>query len=45
MTLDVKIIEIKDDKIRFSKRALTRDPFSWFEENKKKIGDVIYKNS
>ena len=40
-TLDVKIIEIKDDKIRFSKRALTRDPFSWFEENKKKIGDVI----
>ncbi len=39
--MNVKIIEIKDDKIRFSKRALTRDPFSWFDDNNKKIGDVI----
>ena len=39
--INVKIIEIKDDKIRFSKRALTKDPFSWFEDNNKKVGDVI----
>jgi len=40
-TMAVKIIEIKDDKIRFSKRALEKDPFDWFKENKKDIGDVI----
>ena len=39
--IDVQIIEIKDDKIRFSKRALDKDPFDWFKENKKKVGDVI----
>ena len=39
--IDVKIIEIKDDKIRFSKRALDKDPLDWFKENNKKIGDVI----
>ena len=39
--ISVKIIEIKDDKIRFSKRALTKDPMDWFSENKKKVGDII----
>jgi len=39
--LEVKIIEIIDDKIRFSKRALERDPLDWFKENRKKIGDII----
>ena len=39
--LDVKIIEIKDDKIRFSKRALEKDPLDWFKDNKKGVGDVI----
>ena len=39
--IDVKIIEIKDDKIRFSKRAMERDPLDWFKENNKKIDDVI----
>jgi small subunit ribosomal protein S1 len=39
--IKVKIIEIKDDKIRFSKRALERDPFDWFKENGKKVGSVI----
>ena len=39
--LTVKIIEVKDDKIRFSKRALDKDPLDWFRENNKKIGDVI----
>ena len=39
--LTVKIIEIKDEKIRFSKRALEKDPLDWFKDNKKKVGDVI----
>jgi small subunit ribosomal protein S1 len=39
--IDVKIIEIKDDKIRFSKRALEKDPFDWFKDNKKSVGDII----
>jgi len=39
--IDVKIVEIKDDKIRFSKRALERDPLEFFSENNKKVGDVI----
>merc|ERR1711991_921990 len=30
-TINVKIIEIKDDKIRFSKRALDKDPLDWFK--------------
>ncbi len=37
----VKIIEIKDDKIRFSKRALDKDPLDFFKDNKKKVGDII----
>merc|ERR1712127_685650 len=40
-TLNVKILEIKDDKIKFSKRALDKDPMDWFQDNRKKIGDVI----
>ena len=39
--ISVKIIEIKDDKIRFSKRALEKDPLSWFKENNKKVGSII----
>ena len=39
--LNVKIIEIKDEKIRFSKRALDKDPLDWFKDNSKKVGDVI----
>jgi small subunit ribosomal protein S1 len=39
--MNVKIIEIKDDKIRFSKRALNKDPLNWFKDNKKNVGDVI----
>ncbi len=39
--ISVKIIEIKDDKIRFSKRALSKDPLDWFKDNKKKVGNVI----
>ena len=39
--LDVKIIEIKDEKVKFSKRALDKDPFDWFKENNKKSGSII----
>ena len=39
--LNVKIIEVKDDKIRFSKRALEKDPLDWFKDNRKKVGDIV----
>ncbi len=39
--INVKIIEIKDDKIRFSKRALDKDPLDWFKDNNKKVDDII----
>ena len=39
--INVKIMELKDDKLRFSIRALERDPFDWFKENKKKEGSII----
>ena len=35
----MKIIEIKDNKIRFSKRALDKDPLDWFKD--KKVNDTI----
>ena len=35
--MEVKIIEVKDEKIRFSKRALDKDPLDWFKENNKKL--------
>ena len=39
--LEVMILEIKDEKIKFSKRALDKDPLDWFKDNKKKVGDII----
>ena len=39
--ISVKLLEIKDDKIRFSKRALDKDPLDFFKDNNKKIGDII----
>ena len=39
--IKVKITELKDDKLRFSVRALEKDPFDWFKENKKKEGSII----
>ena len=39
--IEAKIIEVKDEKIKFSKRALDKDPLDFFKDNKKKIGDVI----
>ncbi len=39
--IKVKVLEVNDDKIRFSKRALERDPMDWFKDNKKKVGDII----
>ena len=40
-TLENPWDKIKDDKIRFSKRALEEDPLDWFSQNKKKVGDII----
>ncbi len=39
--MKVKLVEIKDDKIRLSARALQKDPMSWFKDNGKKEGDII----
>ena len=39
--LKVKIIDVKDGKIKFSKRAMEKDPMDWFKDNGKKAGDVI----
>jgi small subunit ribosomal protein S1 len=39
--IKVKIVDLKDDKLRFSVRALEKDPFDWFKENKKKEGSII----
>ena len=39
--MEVKIIEVKDEKIRFSKRALDKDHLEWFKDNNKKVGDII----
>jgi small subunit ribosomal protein S1 len=39
--IKVQILELKDDKLRFSIKALEKDPFDWFKENKKKEGSII----
>ena len=39
--IKVKIIELKDEKLRFSVRAMEKDPFDWFNTNKKKEGSII----
>ena len=39
--IKAKIIEVKDEKIKLSVRALEKDPIDWFKENNKKVGDVI----
>ena len=39
--ISVKIVEIKDEKIRFSKRALDKDPLEWFKDHNKKVGDIV----
>ena len=39
--IEVKILEVKDEKIKFSKRALDKDPLDYFKDNKKKVGDII----
>ena len=39
--IKVKITQLKDEKLRFSVRAMEKDPFNWFKDNKKKEGSVI----
>ena len=39
--LKVKVIAINDEKIKFSKRSIEKDPLDWFKDNKKKVGSII----
>ena len=39
--ISVKIIDVKNEKIKLSKRGFEKDPYDWFKENKKKVGSVI----
>ena len=39
--IDVKIISVEDEKVKVSRRALDKDPWDYFKENNKSIGDVI----
>jgi|TARA_B110000438_G_scaffold283150_1_gene310868 small subunit ribosomal protein S1 len=40
-TLKVCIIDNKDQKLRFSVRALEKDPFEYFTDKKLKVGSII----
>ena len=40
-TIDVKLVSIEDEKAKVSKRALEKDPWDFFKQNNKKVGDVI----
>ena len=40
-TVSAKLIEIKDEKIRLSIRALQPSPWDWFKDNNKKLNSVI----
>ena len=39
--IDVKIVSVEDEKVKVSKRALDKDPWDYFKENNKSVGDVI----
>ena len=39
--ISVKLMESKDEKLRFSKRALLPDPLDWFKKNSKKVGSIL----
>ena len=39
--IKVKIVELKDEKLRFSVRAMDKDPMDWFKDNGKKEGSII----
>lgn len=39
--IDVKLISLEDEQAKVSKRALDKDPWDYFKENKKKVGNVI----
>ena len=40
-TIEVKLIDIQDEKARVSKRKLDKDPWDYFKQNNKKTGDII----
>ena len=37
----MKLLEVENEKIKLSIRALEKDPMDWFAEHNKKVGDVI----
>jgi small subunit ribosomal protein S1 len=39
--ISVKIIDLKNQKLRFSIRQLGKNPWDWFKENKKKENSII----
>lgn len=39
--IEVKLTSIQDEKVKISKRALDKDPWDYFKDNSKKVGDVI----
>tara|TARA_Y100000591_G_C21836249_1_gene702703 strand:- start:344 stop:2062 length:1719 start_codon:yes stop_codon:yes gene_type:complete len=39
--IQVKVMDVKDEKIKLSIKALEKDPMDWLKDNKKKIGDII----
>ena len=42
--IDVVLVEVKDEKIRFSRRKIDDDPLSWFQQNGKKVNDILTTN-
>ena len=40
-TIDVKLIDIEESKAKLSVRALSKDPWDFFKDNNKKVGDII----
>ena len=40
-TIEVKLIDIQDEKAKVSKRKLDKDPWDYFKQNNKKTGDII----
>ena len=37
----MKVIDVKDEKIKLSIKALDKDPMDYLKDNNKKVGDII----
>jgi small subunit ribosomal protein S1 len=40
-SIKVKVIDVKDEKIKLSIKALDKDPMDYLKDNNKKVGDII----